>query len=119
MKLLEKIENEQLKKRADFEIGDTVKVYIRVKEGEKERAQIFSGIVIGKKGRGLNAQFTVRRISHGEGVEKVFPVHAPSIEKIVVEARGKTRRAKLYYLRNIKGAMNVKASEEKEEAKAS
>ncbi len=109
--LIEKIESEQFKKEiAPFRVGDTVKVHTRVVEGEKERVQIFEGLVIGRKGRGLNSQFTVRRISYGQGVERVFPLHSPRIEKIQVEKRGDVRRAKLYYLRGIKGrdAINVK-----------
>lgn len=113
MKLIEKIEQEQMKKEiAAFQIGDSVKVYTRVKEGDKERTQIFAGIVIARKGRGMNEQFTVRRISHGEGVERVFPLHSPQVEKIVVTSQGRVRRAKLYYLRNKKGALTVKPAKE-------
>ena len=103
MKLIEKIEGEQIKKHVPFNVGDSVKVHTRVKEGEKERTQIFAGIIIGHKGRGLNESFTVRRISYGEGVERVFPVNSPRIEKIEVEREGKVRRAKLFYLRGRKG----------------
>jgi len=103
MKLIEKIEGEQLKKQVPFRVGDSVKVHTRVREGEKERVQIFAGVVIGHKGRGLNESFTVRRISYGEGVERVFPVNSPRIEKIEVEREGKVRRAKLFYLRGRKG----------------
>jgi large subunit ribosomal protein L19 len=85
MKLIEKIEGEQIKKQTAFRVGDSVKVHTRVKEGDKERVQVFAGIVIGHKGRGLNESFTVRRISYGEGVERVFPVNSPRIEKIEVE----------------------------------
>ena len=81
-------------------IGDTVRVHLKVKEGNRERVQIFEGTVIAKKHGGIEETFTVRRISYGIGVEKVFPVHAPSIEKIEVVRHGKVRRAKLYYLRN-------------------
>ena len=81
-------------------IGDTVKVHLKVKEGNRERIQVFEGTVIAKKHGGIEETFTVRRISYGIGVEKVFPVHAPSIEKIEVVRHGKVRRAKLYYLRN-------------------
>jgi len=98
--IFEKIESEQFRKEpAVFAVGDTVKVHTRVVEGEKERIQVFSGIVIGRRGRGLNSTFTVRRISYGEGVERVFPVHSPRVEKVVVERRGAVRRAKLTYLR--------------------
>jgi large subunit ribosomal protein L19 len=103
MKLIEKIEGEQIKKQVPFNVGDSVKVHTRVREGEKERVQIFAGIVIGHKGRGLNENFTVRRISYGEGVERVFPLNSPRIEKIEVEREGKVRRAKLFYLRGRKG----------------
>jgi large subunit ribosomal protein L19 len=103
MKLIEKIEGEQIKKQVPFRVGDSVKVHTRVREGEKERTQIFAGVVIGHKGRGLNESFTVRRISYGEGVERVFPVNSPRIEKIEVEREGKVRRAKLFYLRGRKG----------------
>ena len=81
-------------------IGDTVKVHLKVKEGNRERIQIFEGTVIAKKHGGIEETFTVRRISYGIGVEKVFPVHAPSIEKVEVVRHGKVRRAKLYYMRN-------------------
>ena len=112
MKVIEKLEAEQLKKDVTaFNVGDTVKVSTRVKEGDKERIQNYSGIVIGRKGRGLNETFTVRRISYGEGVERIFPVHSPFIEKITVEIAGKVRRSRLYYLRDKKGAMEVKSQE--------
>ena len=81
-------------------IGDTVRVHIRVKEGSRERIQVFEGTVIAKKHGGIEESFTVRRISYGIGVEKVFPLHAPSIEKVEVVRHGKVRRAKLYYLRD-------------------
>ena len=81
-------------------IGDTVRVHLKVKEGNRERIQVFEGTVIAKKHGGIEESFTVRRISYGVGVEKVFPVHAPSVEKIEVVRHGKVRRAKLYYLRN-------------------
>ncbi len=84
-------------------MGDSVKVHTRVKEGEKERTQIFAGVIIAHKGRGLNESFTVRRISYGEGVERVFPLNSPRIEKIEVEREGQVRRAKLFYLRGRKG----------------
>jgi large subunit ribosomal protein L19 len=103
MKLIEKIEGEQIKQQVPFRVGDSVKVHTRVREGEKERTQIFAGVVIGHKGRGLNESFTVRRISYGEGVERVFPVNSPRLEKIEVEREGQVRRAKLFYLRGRKG----------------
>ena len=112
--LFDKIESEQFRKNpVKFNVGDTVKVHTKVVEGAKERIQIFSGIVIGKRGHGLNETFTVRRISYGEGVERVFPVHSPRITKVVVERQGAVRRAKLNYLRNRIGkkAMAVKAKD--------
>src|SRR5258705_371436 len=95
--LLDKIESEQFRKdsSANFGVGDSVRVHTKVVEGDKERIQIFSGVVIGRRGRGLNEMFTVRRISYGEGVERVFPVHSPRVDKIEVERKGKTRRLKL------------------------
>ena len=102
--LLDKIEAEQFRKEpVDFCVGDTVRVHTKVVEGDKERIQIFSGVVIGRRGHGLNATFTVRRISYGEGVERVFPVHSPRIAKVEVEKQGTARRAKLNYLRGRKG----------------
>src|SRR5215218_804913 len=102
--IIDTIEREQLKSDvAKFKVGDGVRVHTRVREGDKERIQIFSGIVIGRKGRGINETFTVRRISYGEGVERVFPIHSPRISKVEVEKAGKARRAKLNYLRDRKG----------------
>jgi len=86
-----------------FSVGDTVRVHTRIVEGDKERIQVFAGVVIGRKGRGLNETFTVRRISYGEGVERVFPLHSPRIAKVEVEQQGRVRRAKLNYLRTRKG----------------
>lgn len=109
--IIQKMEAEQFKKEASrFDVGDTVKVHTRVREGDKERVQIFEGIVIGRKGSGLRSNFTVRRISFGEGVERVFPMHSPRIEKVQVVKQGSVRRAKLYYLRGREGkaAMTVK-----------
>ena len=112
--ILDKIESEQFRKNPmDFGVGDTVRVHTKVVEGDKERIQIFTGVVIGKRGRGLNETFTVRRISYGEGVERVFPVHSPRVDKIEVERKGSVRRAKLTYLRKRlgKGATLVKEKE--------
>lgn len=86
-----------------FSPGDTVKVHVKVKEGEKERIQVFQGLVIARKGGGVRETFTVRKVSQGIGVERTFPVHSPILEKIEVERHGKVRRAKLYYLRDLKG----------------
>jgi large subunit ribosomal protein L19 len=101
---IDAIEKEQQKTdRTPFSVGDSVRVHTRVVEGDKERIQIFTGIVIGRKGRGSNETFTVRRISYGEGVERVFPLHSPRIAKVEVEQQGRARRAKLNYLRGRKG----------------
>src|SRR5688572_2659641 len=112
--LFDKIESEQFRKTpARFNVGDTVRVHTKVVEGDKERIQIFTGVVIGMRGRGLNSTFTVRRISYGEGVERVFPLHSPRIDKVEVERQGVVRRAKLTYLRKRlgKGATLVKEKE--------
>jgi large subunit ribosomal protein L19 len=102
--IIEAIEKEQQKGDApQFSVGDSVRVHTRVVEGDKERIQIFAGIVIGRKGRGLNETFTVRRISYGEGVERVFPLNSPRIAKVEVEQQGRVRRARLNYLRTRKG----------------
>jgi len=109
--LLKKIEAGSLRKKPlEFSVGDTVKVHVKVVEGDKERIQVFSGIVISRHGAGVNESFTVRRISYGEGVERVFPVHSPRLEKVEVERYGAVRRAKLNYLRGRigKAAMLVK-----------
>lgn len=104
MTIIETIEQEQMKAElTPFEIGDSVRVHTRVIEGEKERIQIYAGIVIGRKGTGINANFTVRRVSYGEGVERVFPIHSSRVAKVEVEKRGSVRRAKLNYLRARKG----------------
>jgi len=114
--LQQKIESEQYRKdKTDFAVGDSVRVHTKVVEGDKERIQIFAGVVIGKRGHGLNETFTVRRISYGEGVERVFPLHSPRVDKIEVERKGEVRRAKLTYLRKRlgKGATLVREKEEK------
>jgi large subunit ribosomal protein L19 len=113
MDIIKKIEQEQLKEDvASFNVGDTVKVHCRVVEGGKERVQIFAGLVIAKGGTGINSAFTVRKISYGEGVERVFPLHTPRIAKIEVATKGKVRRAKLHYLRDRVGkrALLVKSA---------
>ena len=103
-RIIDAIEKEQQKDGGtQFTVGDSVRVHTRVVEGGKERIQIFAGIVIGRKGRGLNETFTVRRISYGEGVERIFPLHSPRIAKVEVEQQGRVRRAKLNYLRTRKG----------------
>ena len=87
----------------EFDIGDTVDVHVRIKEGDRERIQVFTGTVISMKGRGVNASFTVRHIFQGEGVERVFPLHCPTVEKVEVKRKGRVRRAKLYFLRERSG----------------
>ncbi|MEO8439807.1 MAG: 50S ribosomal protein L19 [Spartobacteria bacterium] len=104
MNIIDTLAKEQQKTDVTkFKVGDGVRVHTRVREGDKERIQIFSGICIGRKGTGINQTFTVRRISYGEGVERVFPVHSPRIAKVEVEKQGRARRAKLNYLRDRKG----------------
>jgi large subunit ribosomal protein L19 len=109
MTLLEQFENEQVARLSagktipDFAPGDTVRVNVKVTEGTRERVQAFEGVCIARKGGGLNASFTVRKLSYGEGVERVFPLHSPRIEAIEVVRRGRVRRAKLYYLRGRTG----------------
>jgi large subunit ribosomal protein L19 len=103
-KIIQTIQQEQMKTSVtEFRVGDSVRVHTRVIEGDKERIQIFTGIVIGRRGTMLEETFTVRRISYGEGVERVFPLHSPRIARIEVEAAGTARRAKLNYLRRRKG----------------
>ena len=113
MNIIDKIEKEQIKDVADFNVGDSLKVHTRVVEGGKERIQIFAGLCIARKGSGINQSYTVRKISSGEGVERVFPVHTPRVAEIEVTRRGKVRRAKLNYLRERVGkrALFVKAAE--------
>ncbi|MEK6554373.1 MAG: 50S ribosomal protein L19 [Bdellovibrionota bacterium] len=102
--------NNWLKKFEDFNVGDTVKVYVRIKEGEKERTQLYSGLVIKSQGSGLGKTFTVRKISAGVGVERTFPYASPAIEKVEVVSSGKTRRGRLYFVRDLKGrAARLKA----------
>lgn len=101
--LIADITKEQLKDRPDFKAGDTVKVHVKVVEGTRERIQVFEGVVIKRQNGGISETFTVRKISYGVGVERTFPVHSPRVDKIEVMRRGKVRRAKLYYLRNLRG----------------
>jgi large subunit ribosomal protein L19 len=117
--LLDKIESEQFRKEpAKFNVGDNVKVHTKVVEGDKERIQVFAGVVIGRRGRGLNETFTVRRISYGEGVERIFPMHSPRVERVEVERQGNVRRAKLTYLRKRIGKGATMVKEKEKEAKA-
>ncbi|MFV1984114.1 MAG: 50S ribosomal protein L19 [Thiohalomonadales bacterium] len=102
--IIKELEAEQLKADVpEFSPGDTLVVQVKVKEGDRERLQAFEGVVIAKKNRGLNSSFTLRKISHGEGVERVFQTHSPIIGDITVKRRGDVRRAKLYYLRELQG----------------
>jgi large subunit ribosomal protein L19 len=104
MNIIEELEKEQMSREVpDFAPGDTVVVQVKVKEGTRERLQAFEGVCIAKRNRGLNSAFTVRKISHGEGVERVFQTHSPSVADIQVKRRGDVRRAKLYYLRGRTG----------------
>lgn len=104
MDSLERIERSLIKKEIpNFNIGDLVKVYVKVVEGEKERIQVFEGVVIGRKGTRNRETFTVRKVSYGVGVERIFPIHSPILQKIEVMREGRVRRAKLYYLRGRKG----------------
>ena len=109
MNLIQELEKEQLNKLKesgqvpDFAPGDTVRVNVKISEGTRERVQAYEGVVIGRSGAGINESFTVRKISYGEGVERVFPVYSPTIESISVVKKGKVRRAKLYYLRDRRG----------------
>jgi len=104
MNIIEALEKEQLRSDIpEFRAGDTVKVYVKVVEGTRERVQLFEGVVISRSGSGVREMFTVRRISYGIGVERTFPVHSPRLEKIEVARKGVVRRAKLYYLRNLTG----------------
>ena len=104
MNIIETLEREATEKKIpDFSPGDTVVVEVKVKEGDRERVQAYEGVVIAKSNRGLNSSFTVRKISHGEGVERVFQTHSPLISAVSVKRRGSVRRAKLYYLRDLSG----------------
>ena len=98
--IIKNIENEALKEVAEFNVGDTVKVYGKIKEGNRERIQVFEGTVLKKQGTGVRATFTVRKISNGVGVEKTWPLYSPNVEKVEVVRKGKVRRAKLNYLRD-------------------
>ena len=102
--ILDAVESKSLKEKVPyFEIGDVVDVRCRIREGEKERTQMFGGTVIARKGRCVNETFTVRRIINNEGVERIFPLHSPIIDKVEVVTRGRVRRSKIYYLRNLRG----------------
>lgn len=104
MNVIEALEKEQMRGDIpEFRPGDTVKVHVKIKEGEKERIQVFQGVVIRKRKGNTSATFTVRKVSYGIGVERIFPLHSPIIDKIEIITRGRVRRARLYYLRNLRG----------------
>ncbi len=104
MNIIELIEREQMRlDMPDFSPGDTVKVHVKIKDGDKQRIQMYEGVVIARHMRGIGSSFTVRKISDGIGVERVFQMHSPVIEKVEVTFRGRVRRAKIYYLRNLRG----------------
>ena len=104
MNIIETLENEQMRLDIpDFKPGDTIRVHARIKEGDKERIQVFQGAVIRKRKGGTGATFTVRKVSYGIGVERIFPLHSPSIDKVEIVSRGKVRRGRLYYLRSLRG----------------
>jgi large subunit ribosomal protein L19 len=104
MEKIEQLEKEQMRlDHPDFGPGDNVKVHVKIKEGEKERIQVFQGVVISKRKGNTNATFTVRKVSYGVGVERIFPLHSPALNKIEVVSRGRVRRAKIYYLRKLRG----------------
>lgn len=104
MNKIELLEREQMRMDLpDFIPGDTVKVHVKIKEGEKERIQAFQGVVISKRKGTMGASFTVRKVSYGVGVERIFPMHSPAIDRVEIITRGRVRRGKLYYLRNLKG----------------
>ena len=103
MGVIEAVEKSQMVERPQMQAGDTVKVHVKVREGDKERIQVFEGIVIGMHRGGARASFTVRKVSFGQGVERIFPLHSPIIQKVEVVRTAKVRRAKLYYLRDLKG----------------
>lgn len=112
--IINEISNEQIKSdRGHFKVGDGVRVHTRVREGNKERIQVFQGICIARKGQGIHETFTVRRISFGEGVERVFPVHSPNIEKVEVDRESITMRARMYYLRDRIGKAANKVKEKR------
>jgi len=117
MNPMEMVEREQSRTDLpDFRVGDTIKVHVKIVEGEKERVQLFEGVVIRKKKGGIRSTFTVRKISYGIGVERIFPLHSPRIDRIDVIGRGRVRRAKLFYLRNLKGKAARIPGEKKKEA---
>src|SRR5688572_32785375 len=120
MNVMDMVEKQQLREGIpDFQPGDTIKVHVKIKEGDKERIQIFEGVCIAHKHGGIRTTFTVRKISFGHGVERIFPLHSHSIDKIEIVRRGRVRRAKLYYIRALRGkAARIKEVKEVKETKA-
>ncbi|MBI2345477.1 MAG: 50S ribosomal protein L19 [Deltaproteobacteria bacterium] len=114
MDFIAQVANRQQRKAPPFRAGDTVRVHTKIQEGDKERIQIFEGVVIGRRGAAINASFTVRKVSYGIGVERIFPLHSPWVDRIEVKQRGKVRRAKLYYLRALAGRAARVAEQERE-----
>lgn len=111
--IIDQIEKEQMRfDHSEFRVGDTVRVHGRIIEGNKERIQVFEGVVIRRKGGGMGSSYTVRKISHGVGVEKTFPLHSPRVEKVELVSRGRVRQARLYYLRSLRGkAARIKSKD--------
>ncbi len=104
MQVIKQLEREQMRMdMPDFLPGDTVRVHVKIKEGDKERIQMFQGVVISKRKGGINATFTVRKVSYGVGVERVFPINSPILDRVEIVTRGRVRRAKIYYLRKLRG----------------
>jgi large subunit ribosomal protein L19 len=116
MNVMDKINAAQCREVGNFKVGDTVKVHVKIVEGENERVQVFKGVVIARNGGGINEAFTVRRVSFGQGVERVFPLHSPRLEKVEVERESKIRRSKLYYLRDRVGK-SARLKEKKRDTK--
>lgn len=114
-RVMEKINSENMTEKAKFTVGDIVKIHVKIKEGDKERIQVFPGTIIARDGGGATETFTVRRVSHGVGVERVFPVHSPHIAQIEVESSSSVRRAKLYYMRELTGKKAKLKGEKKQE----
>jgi large subunit ribosomal protein L19 len=116
--IIKEITSVQLRTIPSFKVGDGVKVHTKVREGDKERTQLFAGIVIARKGHGIHETFTVRRISYGEGVERVFPVNSPNIEKIEIDRESENGRARLYHLRDLKGKAAMQVNVKRYDSKA-
>ena len=116
-KILKKVEEKYYKERPEIDVGDTVELYLKIKEGNKERVQVFKGLIIAIKGVGLNRNLVVRKISYGIGVEKIVPLHSPTLDKVKIVKKGKVRRSKLYYMRERIGKRAMKVGIKKNEKK--